>query len=98
MNMRIKLWPQEIPLYLPISILFLQTAIPLLIRHTRHPNTSESSLYHPASITLWAELFKCLVAFGYLYSAIRGDLFETTRLEALSATVRRFRGAVWRRR
>ena len=92
--MLIRLWPRNLPLYLPMSVLFLQTASPLLIRHTRRLNTDETSPYHPASVTLLAELCKVLVAFGSIYRTIRGQQLEATSLEIFTTTVRNFASAI----
>jgi len=87
-------WPRCLPEYLPMSVLFLQTALPLLIRQTRRQHTYESSNYHPASVTLLAELCKCLVAFGFTYRIGRRQQPEATSLTAMSKTARKFREAI----
>ena len=98
MRMCIKLWPQGLPWYLPLSVLALQTTIPLLIRHTRRPTTDGSPQYHPASVTLLAELCKCLAAFGFIYHATKWQQPKATRLAALGMAGRKFTGAIWRLR
>lgn len=98
MRMCIKLWPQGLPLYLPLSVLFLQTTIPLLIRHSRRPTTDGSPPYHPASVTLLAELCKCLAAFGFIYRATKRQQPKASRWEALGAAGRTFTAAIWRLR
>lgn len=88
---------------LPLAVLFLQTGMPLLIRHTRKSSAKE--LYHPASLTLLAEVTKCVVAFGFMYAEARYDQlvlhqrggFASVR-KAVWETGRRFLAAVWRLR
>lgn len=96
---------------LPVAVLFLQTSMPLLIRHTRRqdldPNAAQPTeeLYHPASVTLLAELTKCVAAFGFMFGDTRrqlqhargGGLTSSTR-KALCETGRRFWSAIWRLR
>jgi len=98
MRMCIKLWPQGLPWYLPLSVLALQTTIPLLIRHTRRPTTDGSPQFQPASVTLLAELCKFLAAFGFIYRATKRQHPKGTRLAALGMAGRKFTGATWRLR
>ena len=89
---------------LPLAVLFLQTGMPLLIRHTR--KSSAEDLYHPASLTLLAEVTKCIVAFAFMYAEARREQqlllhqrggFASVR-KAVWETGRRFLAAVWRLR
>lgn len=57
-----------------LSVLALQTAMPILIRCSRRSRTGKGSTtatsqYNPASITLLAEIIKCMLAFGLIYRA-----------------------------
>lgn len=95
-----KICPPGMPMYLPVSVLVLQTAVPLLIRLSRkyRPAGSGSS-YLPASITLLAEALKCLVAFAFMARArgrrMRGHRRSTLPWgEVVLATAKRFREAV----
>lgn len=88
---------------LPFAVLFLQTSMPLLIRHTRKGSADAPpvELYHPASLTLLAELTKCVVAFSFMYAEARRD-HQRGGLASVRAAVwetrRRFLAAVWRLR
>jgi hypothetical protein len=98
-------------LVLPLAVLFLQTTIPLLIRHTRKhdPNAQPPVvLYHPASVTLLAEVTKCVGAFVFMYRQTRRALQQqrgggrargiVSMHKALWETGRRFVAAIWRLR
>lgn len=101
---------QSIPGALAFAVLALQTCIPLLIRHTRKQDPTAQTpvvLYHPASVTLFAEVTKCLGAFLCMYRETREALQRQQQQQqhrgpapsvqrALVETGRRFLAAVWR--
>lgn len=64
-----KICPPGMPVYLPLSVLVLQTSVPLLIRLSRKFRHDGGAGYLPASITLLAELAKCVLAFGFMVKA-----------------------------
>ncbi len=92
----LKLWPQGLPVYLPLSVLFLQTTMPLLIRHTRKPSADGSPQYHPASVTLLAELVKCLTAFAFICRITRRQRPTASVRDTVKEAGQRFTRAIWR--
>jgi hypothetical protein len=75
------------PLFLPITVLTLQTAVPLLIRATRK-HAAEGEGYSPASLTLVGEVLKMSIALicmvwhegeRHKEMTLRGSIIEATR-------------------
>jgi hypothetical protein len=58
-------------IFIPMLVLFLQSAIPLLIRHTRKSSDAGSVRYHPAFVTCLAELVKAIGAFIILCQTVK---------------------------
>jgi hypothetical protein len=58
-------------IFIPVVVLFLQTGIPLLIRHTRKSSDAGSARYHPAFVTCLAELVKGISAFIMLCRSVK---------------------------
>ena len=77
--------PPGMPLYLPVSMLALQTAVPLLIRLSRKQG---SQSYHPASVTLVAELLKSALAMSFMLRS--SGWGRKSPVDAVQDTAKRF--------
>lgn len=65
------LWPKGLPVYLPLSVLTLQTTMPLLIRLSRKRKGEGVVHYNAAVMTLAAELVKTAVAMLCLITVMK---------------------------
>jgi hypothetical protein len=95
-----QLFPAELPMALPLAVLGLQTALPIMIRLSRSLRPPGTASYNPGSLTLMAELLKCsasLACMSYV-SASAGVVKPQHTGTIFGPTVQRFARAAVKQR
>jgi hypothetical protein len=86
--------PADLPVALPLGVLILQTAIPIMIRMSRSMRAADAQSYNPGSLTFMAEVLKCSASMGFMYAGtLASEPPASTLGQAYTVTFQRFRRA-----